>query len=133
MPADLLVRLAEGNPGTDELFRGIGGQERRIGSCSGQSAAVEFEMLDQDRRRLQAIEKVVGGGEKGDLVLLQVAVIGKRQALEHGSQGDEASQGPARPASQQLGDIGVFLLGHQTRAGRDLVGQDNEAELGGRP
>src|SRR5439155_16840780 len=27
LPADLLVRLAEGNPGTDELFRGIGGQE----------------------------------------------------------------------------------------------------------
>ena len=51
------------------------------------------------------------------LVLLQVAVVGERQALERGQQPGEVADQPAGLAAGQLGDVGVLLLRHDARPG----------------
>ena len=49
------------------------------------------------------------------LVLLQVAVVRQRQALERGEQAGEVADEPAGLAAGELGDVGVLLLRHDAR------------------
>ena len=71
--------------------------------------------------------------EHGLLVLLQVAVVRERQALERGEQAGEVADQAARLAARELGDVGVLLLRHDRRPGRERVVQLHEAELARRP
>ena len=66
---------------------------------------------------------LVQGVEEGLLVLLQVPVVGERQALQGGQQAGQVADQPAGPAPGQLGDVGVLLLGEHRAAGGVGVGQ----------
>ena len=63
------------------------------------------------------------------LVLLHILVVGQRNALEGGEQGDEVAVDTTRLAADQLGHVGVLLLGHDGGAGGVGVGELHELEL----
>ena len=64
----------------------------------------------------------VSGIEEILLVLLHVLVVGERQRVERSVQGRKASQDPGRLGTQQLGGVGVLLLGHDRRARAPRIG-----------
>ena len=67
--------------------------------------------------RRQRQRHLVDGVEQRLLVLLEVAVVGERQALERGEQAGEVADEPTGLAPGQLGDVGVLLLRHHRAAG----------------
>ena len=106
-----------------------------IGSRRGLAHArrVHAQRGDRARHHLERVAQRARGVEDRLLVLLEVAVVGERQALHDGEQRDQVADRAAGLAAHQLGDVGVLLLRHQARAGRVGVGELDEAELGGRP
>ena len=74
-------------------------------------------------------EEGVDGVEEGLLVLLEVAVVGEREALEGRQDRHQVAVDAACAAAGQLGDVGVALLGHDAGAGGEVVGQADEAEF----
>ncbi len=78
---------------------------------------------------LQGVHRV----EERLLVLLHVGVVGQGQALHDGEHGHQVAVETARLAPDQLGDVGILLLGHDRRAGGERVGELDEAELRGGP
>src|ERR1700674_626081 len=131
--ADRLVRLAERHAASNELLGGVGCHQTGVARRARQPLAVELQVFDQQLRRADGLQGVLHSREERRLVLLQVAVVCERKSFEHSGERHQAANRPARAASQQLRDVGVFLLGHQARAGRDLVRQPDEAQLAARP
>ena len=80
---------------------------------------------DRAEREAALVERV----EQRLLVLLQVAVVRERQALERGEEPGEVADEPAGLAPRQLGDVGVLLLREHRRTGAVGVGEAQEAEL----
>ena len=74
----------------------------------------------------------VGGVKQRLLVLLQVLVVRRRDALQRHHEAGQLTKRSARFASKQLERVGVLLLGHDARAGRVGVGEREKAKLGGR-
>ena len=70
------------------------------------------------------------GVHEAFLVLLQIPVVGKGQALDHCEQGHESSVHPAGLAAHEFGNVRVLLLGHDGGACGIAVGQLHEAEVG---
>ena len=91
------------------------GQERRRGDHPGHRRQAERHLPDRVEQRL--------------LVLLQVAVVRQRQALQRHQQAGEVADQPAGLAAHQLGDVGVLLLRQHRRAGGVGVVEAGEAEL----
>ena len=131
--ADDRVRIAERRALAHEVLGEVGGRgdvgvgrrlhavghERRGGDHPGERGDGEVDLVDRVEQTL--------------LVLLQVAVVRQRQALERGEQaGEVADQAPGLAAGQ-LGDVGVLLLRQHRRAGGERVVEHGEAELLGRP
>ena len=71
--------------------------------CPASAGSTSSSVLDRVEDRL--------------LVLLQVAVVGERQALERREQRHQVADQPAGLAAGQLGDVGVLLLRHDRRPG----------------
>ena len=84
---------------------------------------VELEVRDERRHRRQRECERVERVEHRLLVLLEVAVVGERQALHRRRQRDEVAEQPSGLAARQLGDVGVPLLRHHARPGAVAVGQ----------
>ncbi len=63
------------------------------------------------------------------LVLLHILGIGQRQALHHGEKPNHRAQNPPDLGADQFGGIGVLLLRHDRRTGREPVRQHHEAKL----
>ena len=100
---------------------------------SGAAAAIR----SVSKRRVATLPVIAGStssrvstaSNDGLLVLLQVAVVGERQALERGQQRREVADQPPGLAAGQLGDVGVLLLRHDRGAGRPGVVERRPAEL----
>ena len=75
----------------------------------------------------------VGGVEERLLVLLEVLAVGERQAVQDAGQRRVGGEHPRRLRPQQLGGVGVHLLGHDRGARGELLGRPAEAELARRP
>ena len=69
------------------------------------------------RRRAEREPARVERVEQRLLVLLQVAVVREREALQRGEEAGEVADQPARLAARELGDVGVLLLRQHRRAG----------------
>ena len=76
-------------------------------------------------RQLDRVDRV----EQVLLVLLQVLVVGQRQRVDHAVQRRQMADHARRLAAQQLGRVGVLLLGHDRGARGPRVGELAEAEL----
>ena len=65
----------------------------------------------------QALHERMGGIERALLVLLQVLIIGERQALHGHEQLHQVAVHATALAADKLGKVGVLLLRHDRRAG----------------
>ena len=68
--------------------------------------------------------------QKTFFIFLQIAVIGKRQPLEHGEHAHQMSEDASAFASHELTDIGVFFLRHDGRACGIGIWQTQIAKIG---
>ena len=69
----------------------------------------------------------------GFLVLLHIFVVGECNALHHRQQGGQIAENAAAFATYQLGDVRVFLLGHNAGTGGKGVVQFHKLKLPGAP
>ena len=125
--------LPERDTALDELLGDVGGEQERVGDGLGEAVAVRLEAADEDGHPLEPEADVAAGVEDRRLVLLQVAVVRERQALDRREQPGEAPDRRSRLAAHELGDVRVELLRHHRRSGRRVLGQLHETELGRRP
>ena len=65
--------------------------------------------------------------------LLEVALVGQRQALEQGQAAGQLPDDAGSAATDQLGRVRVLLVGHHRAAGRERVGDAHEPEPRVRP
>src|SRR5437868_4786974 len=105
------MRLAKCGPVADQFLRCVRGKHARVARRSGQALAVELQVLDEDGRGLQAVECVVDRCKERWFVLLKIAVVCQREALQRGGQRDERTERSRGTASEEFGDVGVLLLG----------------------
>ena len=106
----------------------------RARSPSGAAAAIRSVSkrsvaTHAGHRRQHAASSVSTASNDRLLVLLQVAVVRERQALERREDADEVADQPTGLAAGQLGDVGVLLLRHDRRPGRVGVVERRPAEL----
>ena len=94
---------------------------------------VERGRRDHPGERAEGQPHLLDGVEERLLVLLQVAVVGQRQALQRGEEAREVADEAAGLAPGQLGDVGVLLLRQHRGAGGEGVVEAGEAELLARP
>ncbi len=112
---------------------------RSVAATAGPSAAaahlveVERHRLEQSSERREHQADLVEGVEEGLLVLLQIAVVRERKALERGEDAGQMPDQPPRLCAHQLGHVGVLLLGEHRAPRRVSVVENREAELLGRP
>ena len=130
----LLVRVAKRNTVARRAPRprpSRGAADPRGGR---EPVAVELEPARRARcERSERAGDVATGREHGRLVLLQVAVVGERQALHRREQARQPPDRRSGLAAGQLGDVGVQLLRHHRRPGRRVLGEPGEPELRRRP
>jgi hypothetical protein len=132
-PADDLVRLAERQPLADQVVGEIRGGGEVLAGGRAHAVGAERERGQHGRQDAQDRQQRVGGIEERLLVLLHVGVVGERQPLHRGQDGDEVAVEPAALAAHELRHVRVLLLRHDRRAGRPGVGELHEPELRGRP
>ena len=132
-PGDDAVRLAEGHPVAHQHVGDVGRAEQLLGGGRRHRLALEAHPFDHPARGDQGELQRVGGVEQVLLVLLQVLVVGERQRVQHPLQRRQVPEDAGRLGAQQLGRVGVLLLGHDRGARRPRVGQLAEADLRARP
>ena len=125
----LLVRLAERQPVAHERLGDVGGHAGAVGGGRAHALGVEVQAGHEQRGRAQRAVEGRNLGERELLVLLQVAVVGQRQALADGEHGREAADRDARAPAQVLGHLRILLLRHHRGAERDRVVELREREL----
>ena len=133
LPHDL-VRVPEGDPLAHQIVRAIGGvgeaaRMRPVSITFSRKVMVRSMAVNTGRLFQQRVPRV----EEGLFVLLHILVIGQRNALHHGQQGDQIAVDPAGFATQQLRHVRVFLLRHDGGAGGERVVHLHKMELGGAP
>ena len=123
-----------GTPCRDERLGRVGRAQQRVGAGRGEPLAVEARARATSTVSASSAPcRSARAAKTGGLVLLEVAVVGERQALHGREQAGEPADRGAGLAARELGDVGVQLLRHHRRAGRRVLGQAGEAELGRRP
>ena len=108
-------------------------RENPRGASAASRSGWKCRVADHAGHRRQQHEQLVDRVEERLLVLLQVPVVGQRQALERGQQPGQVADQPAGLAAGELGDVGVLLLRHDAGPGRPGVVERGEAELVGAP
>ncbi len=124
---------AERHARADQPLGDVGGQREALRRRGLEHLRPQGQRRDHAGDRGQQEQQLLHGVEDRLLVLLQVAVVGQRQALEHREQAGQVADEPAGLAAGQLGDVGVLLLRHDRRPGRPGVVEARPAELGRRP
>ena len=131
--ADGLVRLAKRHALAHEIISEIGCEQRGIGHGGGAAPGVHLQAREQAGEHIEAERGLVETVEDRRLVLLQVAVVGERQALHERQQRVQVALQARGLAAQQFARVGILLLRHERRAGAERVGQRHKAELRARP
>jgi hypothetical protein len=71
---------------------------------------------------LRHCERLIVRVEKRLFVLLEIALITRRQSLASRQQCEQRAVNPSRFSADQLPGIGIFLLRHQAASGGKFVG-----------
>ena len=128
------VGLPEGQALLHQVVGAVGGvDEAAVQGGPAHVFGLDGHGLDHGGEDGQAHLHGVDGVEDGFLVLLHVLVVGQGDALHDGEQGDEGAIDPAGLTTDQLGHVGVLLLGHHGGAGGVGVVQLHILELPGAP
>ena len=124
------MRLPERHASADERLREVRGVEPFLRRGRAHRPGVEPHGLDgPDQRRQDQLERV-GGVERRLLVLLEVAVVPERQAVQHRRQRREPGGDASGLRARELRGIGVPLLRHDARAGRVRLVELGPAQRG---
>ena len=128
-----MVGDTERDAATDQrVGDGRGGRVALVGG-GAHPLAVDRQRVQHPRqhaqRRLEHGDRV----EQRRLVLLEVALVGQRQALEHGQHRGLRADDAGGAATDQLGGVRVLLVGHDRRPGRERVARQDEPEPRVRP
>ena len=130
---DVLVRLAERHALADERLGDVGRHREAVVRRGRHARGVEPEAGVGQGQDVERGGVRIGLREDGLLVLLQVAVVRERQALEGREEPGQASDRGTGTTAHELAHVGVLLLGHHARARRDGVVELRPAELARRP
>ena len=122
-PETIAVGLTERDALLDEQVRHVGGREHLVGGRLLEPLALEPDSPEHAGGRGEAERERVRGVEERLLVLLEVLVVGHRQPVESAVQPHQPADDPRRLRAQELGGVGVLLLGHDARARREAVGR----------
>ena len=126
------MRAPEGDAALDQQVGQVGREEEPVGGRR-HPGGVEAQVRQHPGHDVERLPERVGRIEERRLVLLEVAVVGERQALQRGEQRHQRARHAPGLAAHQLRHVRVLLLRHHRAAGREGVGQLDEAELLGRP
>src|SRR5919109_1313098 len=127
-PADALVCLTEGDAARDECLCDVG-REQAVG-LRGAAHRVRVERQRGNaagERGPRGLERV-RGVEHRFLVLLQIAVVAERKPVKDRGYGDQVAEDTSGLRARQLRDIGVPLVRHHARAGRERIVDRHPAE-----
>jgi len=95
--------------------------------------AIDRQRLDQAAHHPERPFERPDRPEQRRLVVLEVALVGQREALEGGEHPGQLPDDAGSAAPDQLGRVGVLLVGHHRAAGRESVGDAHEPEARVRP
>ena len=104
--------LAEGDALADEVVGHVGREQGAVLGGLAHAVRVHGAVAEHAAHGVEGCFEGVDGVEEAFLVLLEVAVVGEREALEGGEQADEAAVDAARLAARDLREVRVALLGH---------------------
>lgn len=130
---DDMVCIAEWQAFEHEVIDNIGSEEHGIADGLGAGFGAQMHACDGALHDAEAIQRGVQSVENGGLILLEIAVIGEREAFSEEHQGIEGRANTRGLAANQLQRIGILLLRHEARAGGVGVGQADEIELAAAP
>src|SRR5919106_461924 len=119
--ADALVCLTEGDAARDECLCDVG----RVQAAGLRGAAHRVRVERQrgnaaGERGARGLERV-RGVEHRFLVLLQIAVVAERKPVQDRGHRDQVAEHTSGLRARQLRDIGVPLVRHHARAGRERL------------
>ena len=121
--------LTEGNAVIDEIIGQIGRQQHRIARSGLGFGAVHVHAAHHLGENFQCELDGVHGVKERLLVLLQIAIVGHRQAFDEREQAHEVANETRRLAAREFGDVRILFLRHQRRSSRVRVTQRHEREL----
>ena len=120
---------AEGDAFTHQVVGEIRSQQKRIGCGGPHCGGAGLHAINHFGENLERQLQRVHGIKEPLLVLLEIAIVRHGESLERGQQADEISQQPAGLATGEFGDVRIFLLRHQARAGGVRIAQRDEAKF----
>ena len=123
-----MVGHTERDPPFHQGLGQIEGRHRRV-----RRRRVEVGITYEGGHGLQRAGQRVIDGEHGCLVLLEVPVVGHRQAFLESHQACQLPDGRSRLAAGQLRYVGVLLVRHGGRTGGQRIAERRPAELGACP
>ena len=125
--------LAERQATLGQVIGNIGGGKVPHAALARHGILVDGPSRNHSGHNGQALHERMGGIERALLVLLQVLVISKRQALHGYQQLHQVAVHATALAADKLGKVGVLLLRHDGRASGVRVGKRDKAKFGARP
>ena len=111
--ADDFVRAAEWHAAVHEVVGDIGREQHRIGDGGGARGGIHLCVVEHPGEDGERGFHRVHAVEDRLLVLLHVAIVGHRQALQRREQRDEIADDAARFSAREFGDVGIFFLRHE--------------------
>ena len=131
--AGALVGVPEGHPLFGQVVGAVGGVDKALGGGAAHIVGQRGHGGQHGGDGFQAEGQGIHRAKDGFLVLLHILVVGQGDALHHDQQRVQIAVDPAGLAADQLGDVGVFLLGHDGGPGGEGVVQLDELELPAAP
>ena len=119
--ANDVMGLPKGNAFAHEIVSEIRGEQCGVARGRLAGSAVYFRVFQHRGSKAHGRAHRIDGIEQALFVFLQIAIVGHRQALEQGQQRNQIADNTAGFATREFGDVRIFLLRHQGRAGRVRV------------
>lgn len=125
--------FAEGHAFFDEVVGDVGGEGVALAGGFAHARQVEFQCWEHGGEDLEGGDEDAAGGEVVAFVFLEIAVVGEWEPFEGGEDAGEFADEAAGAPASELGDVGVFLLGHDAGAGGEGIGEAEESVFGAGP
>ena len=106
------VCLAERQTALSQIIGNVGSGQVANAALARHGVLVDGPGRDHAGHNGQALHERMGGIERALLVLLQVLVIGQRQALHGHQQLHQVAVHATALATDEFGEVGVLLLRH---------------------